>query len=107
MAGSEFQTDDCATKLTERCPNDMRSRKQHNVNYMKTLLYFLNISWGGEKGEEKQRKKKQTTTKKDEKLNGSKCKTDKAPTVKVVSEFMKKTTVPLQSRVRFVTASVN
>ena len=53
------------------------------------------------------RKRKQGTTKKDEKLNGSKCKTDKAPTVKVVSEFMKKTTVPLQSRVRFVTASVN
>ena len=55
----------------------------------------------------KKRKRKQTTAKKDEKLNGSKCKTDKAPTVKVVSEFMKKITVSLQSRVRFVTASVN
>ena len=53
-------------------------------------------------GKEKKRKEK-----KDEKLNSSKCETGKAPTVKVVIEFKRKATVPLQSRVRFVTASVN
>ena len=59
-----------------------------------------------ERETEKEKKRKEKK-KKDEKLNSSKCETGKAPTVKVVIEFMKKTTVPLQSRVRFVTASVN
>ena len=106
MAGSEFQTD-CATKLTERCPNDVRFRKQHHVNYMKTLLYLKNNNPERERERDRDRKGKENKQKKDEKLNSSKCKTGKVPTVKVVTEFMKKTTVPLQSRVRFVTASVN
>ena len=59
------------------------------------------------KNRERDREGKEKKRKKDEKLNSSKCETGKAPTVKVVIEFMKKTTVPLQSRVRFVTASVN
>ena len=75
---------------------------------MKTLLHFKNNNNLKTTKQEKKRK-----TKKDENLNGSaaSAKTTNAPKVKVVIDFMKKTTVysVLQSRVRFVlvTDSVN
>ncbi len=57
---------------------------------MKTLLYFKNNNNLKTTKQEKKRK-----TKKDENLNGSECKNDNAPTVKVVTDIMKKATVPL------------